>query len=399
RGARSPLAVAASASPKTCGCRRTSFSWTARVTSSRSPAPCSSRSNERKNTWKRRSPSASRRLAGSSANAASATSYASSTVCGTIVRSVCSRSQGHSRRRCRVRAWRSRTASARLTRESLSRRPLLGGVSRSVGHSRRLVARGVADLAVVGRLLVLDPLLDLVVALLLQEECLDLGLDLLQRLQRRLLRVLDRLDDVVSELRLHGLRDFVRREREGGLLELGHRSLPLDDRVLPTVGDAARVGRVLLDERGKIGTGLQLGIHVIGLRLARGEVDVAVLVLDLQEDVPDIARTRRAVLGRVRGVALEHLLRRDLRVLRHGPEDLRREHGETPRRRPVLLRRVAGILQRLFVFRAVAVEPGLDQLVLELADIRVGHFDPEIVGRLLKLHELHEIGEIPALNA
>ena len=46
--------------------------------------------------------------------AASATSYASSTVCGTIVRSVCSRSQGQSRRRRSVSACRSTSASARL---------------------------------------------------------------------------------------------------------------------------------------------------------------------------------------------------------------------------------------------------------------------------------------------
>ena len=106
--------VRATASPKTCGCRRTSFSWTPRATASRSPSPCSSSRSERKNTWNRRSPSSSRSFAGSPARAASATSYASSTVCGTIVRSVCSRSQGHSRRRCRVRSWRSRSASARL---------------------------------------------------------------------------------------------------------------------------------------------------------------------------------------------------------------------------------------------------------------------------------------------
>src|SRR6476659_6688967 len=47
--------------------------------------------------------------------AASATSYASSTVCGTIVRSVCSRSQGHSRRSRSVSSWRSTSASARPT--------------------------------------------------------------------------------------------------------------------------------------------------------------------------------------------------------------------------------------------------------------------------------------------
>ena len=41
-------AVRASASPKTCGCRRTSFSWIARATASRSPASRSSRSSDRK---------------------------------------------------------------------------------------------------------------------------------------------------------------------------------------------------------------------------------------------------------------------------------------------------------------------------------------------------------------
>src|SRR2546430_9959045 len=71
--------------------------------------------------------------------AASATSYASSTVCGTIVRSVCSRSQGQSRRSRSVSAWRSTSASARLNSGRLGRRSREGGAGIWVGLVTHLV--------------------------------------------------------------------------------------------------------------------------------------------------------------------------------------------------------------------------------------------------------------------
>ncbi len=69
-----------------------------RATLARSAEPSSSRSWERNTDWKSRSPSSSARWAPSPAATASATSNASSIVCGTIVAAVCSRSQGQSRR-------------------------------------------------------------------------------------------------------------------------------------------------------------------------------------------------------------------------------------------------------------------------------------------------------------
>src|SRR5690348_1186883 len=98
--------------------------------------------------------------------AASATSYASSSVCGTIVRSVCSRSQGQSRRKRSVSSCRSTSASARLK--------LLRGGRRAGQRGARVRVRRVADLvldlaAAVALLRVLEPLGQLVVLLLLLE--------------------------------------------------------------------------------------------------------------------------------------------------------------------------------------------------------------------------------------
>src|SRR5690349_11594173 len=177
-------AVFASASPNTCGCRRTSFSCTSRATVSRSPDPRSCRSRERKYTWKSRSPSSSASFASSRAIAASATSYASSSVCGTIVRSVCSRSHGQSRRKRSVRDCSSTSASARL-------KLLRGGGGcarqRRAGVRVRLVADLVLDLAVAVALLrVLEPLRELIVLLLLRELLPDRRAHLRQRPPPRL---------------------------------------------------------------------------------------------------------------------------------------------------------------------------------------------------------------------
>ena len=73
-------------SPKTCGWRRTSFSFTSRATSSRSKCPASSASWAWKITWIRTSPSSSR-------------------MCGRSSRSIVSRSSLHSSIRQRARLW------------------------------------------------------------------------------------------------------------------------------------------------------------------------------------------------------------------------------------------------------------------------------------------------------
>src|SRR6266545_5055552 len=195
-------AVRASASPKTCGCLRTSLTWTARATSSRSPEPFS----------------------------ASATSDASSTVCGTIVRSVCSRSHGQSRRSRSVSVWSSTSASARL---NLLRRCRRRARQRGAGIRVRLVADLVLDLRVAVVLLrVLDPLGHRVVLPLLPELLPDRGLHLAQRRRLRGLDVGKSLDDVIAVLRMDRRRELAFLERERGLVELRD-SLSLDTVNLP----------------------------------------------------------------------------------------------------------------------------------------------------------------------
>src|SRR3954447_7731965 len=108
---RTSPAVSAETSPKTCGWRRISFWRQCSATAAKSPWPRSSSRIERKTTWNRTSPSSSSSFRSSPRLAASASSYASSTVCGTIERSSCSRSHGHSTRSRRLIS--SRRASAR----------------------------------------------------------------------------------------------------------------------------------------------------------------------------------------------------------------------------------------------------------------------------------------------
>src|SRR3954471_7945829 len=231
-------AVSASTSPNTCGCRRTSFSWISRAACSRSPAPRSSSSSARKYTWNSRSPSSSSSLASSPAFAASATSYASSTVCGTIVRAVCSRSHGHSRRNRSVSSWSSTRASARATGLA-GRRGVRRGVrrrGRRAGVRARRVPAPVLDLRA-GAVLLRgcgDPRGHLLVLLLLLQLLLDRGCDLL--LGRRAARLHDpeRLDDEpllvlrrVVERRMHLLRGLRERDlvEDGDRLTLGERRL------------------------------------------------------------------------------------------------------------------------------------------------------------------------------
>src|SRR3954451_16540651 len=95
-----------------------------------------------KRTWNRSTPSSPSSFASSPGLVAAASSQASPTVCGTIERSSCSRSHGHSRRSLRVSASRRATASPVLS--SMPSR-LLREVEQVVGAHE---ARGVAALPV-----------------------------------------------------------------------------------------------------------------------------------------------------------------------------------------------------------------------------------------------------------
>src|ERR1043166_8010327 len=204
-----------------------------RAACSRSPLPRSSSNSARKYTWKSRSPSSSRSFASSSATAASATSYASSTVCGTIVRAVCSRSQGQSRRSRRVNSCSSSRAAARPSAK------LLAGGGSGSARRRRRVAGLVRDLAVEVALQLVRPVRHRLVALLLEQLLLDRGLDLRERRRLRLYDGPERLDDVVAERGLDRARHLARLQQESGLVERGD-SLPLGDGQL--AADLLRAG-------------------------------------------------------------------------------------------------------------------------------------------------------------
>src|SRR6266540_1750644 len=200
-------AVSASTSPNTCGCRRTSFSWIDR-------AAC----------W--RSPSSSSSFASSPVTAASATSYASSTVCGTIVRAVCSRSHGQSRRRRRVSSCSSSMASPRPGTTLL-----FGGRRGRRRRRRRRVAGLVRDLAVEVLLQLVRPVRHRLVPLLLEELLADRLLDLREGRDLGGLDGPHGLDDVVAELGLYRVGDLSGLQGERGLVERPH-GLALGDRQL-----------------------------------------------------------------------------------------------------------------------------------------------------------------------
>src|SRR5437773_2352100 len=205
-----------SAPPNTCGCRRTNFSCTPRAMSSNPSWPFSARRRARKYTWKSRSPSSSASFGSSPPIAASATSYASSTVCGTIVRAVCSRSQGQSRLNRLVSSCSSSRAAASASANGSG---LLGGGRRGAGRRRRRVTGLVRNLAVEVLLQLVRPVRHRLVALLLELGLLDRRLDLRERRRLGLLDRPERFDDVVAERGLHRARDLARRQQERGLVE------------------------------------------------------------------------------------------------------------------------------------------------------------------------------------
>ena len=130
------------------GAAPTSLSAWPRATRARSAVPRSSRSWERNTAWKSRSPSSSGRPAPPWATA-SATSNASSIVCGTIVSAVCSRSQGQSRRSLTPTSARAAT-SAPMARARSASRPGRVSASGSASARRCASASGAATVASAG---------------------------------------------------------------------------------------------------------------------------------------------------------------------------------------------------------------------------------------------------------
>src|SRR5262245_16472669 len=328
-----------------------------------------------------------------------------------MVRAVCSRSQGQSRRSRSVSCCSSSSASPSVKCSA--------GGGRRAGRARRLLAgvlagrRGVAlrvpDLLAVRLLDAGQPLVHLLLLVLGEELLADGFLHL--RVGRRLrgragLDRPERLDDVPAELRVHGLRDLVGRDREGDLLELGHE--PALDRgarrQLAAVLGRRSVGRVLLRELRELARVLlQLRVEVVGLRLR------------LHEDVTDVAALglrRRLVLLLVLVVVGLDVVVADLDVLRDLFEDLLADELELDPlahflvAEALLLQRVLVALvhlrrRRLLLAGRVAVVLLLD-LLQSRVDVLVADLGVEVVGLLLVLAALDqelrgvglEIGEV-----
>src|SRR4051812_30252177 len=396
------------------------------ATSARSPAPRSSSSSERKCTWKRTSPSSSRSLASSPRWAASASSYASSTVCGTIERSSCSRSHGHSTRRRRVissrrasasperpgsltggllRAggWRGSAAAtagrnryllrrparaARRDRHRLGRSARGGALARGATGNRRRAARrrGVrlrlrrvlalrddVALRACGHVLrallpVLHEVVQRLLLLLRLEQVLDRRLHLRQRLLLRRSDLRD-AEDVVAELRLDRAEHLVlRRAEDRGverllLLTLGHARQPAALRL------RRRVGRVLLRDLRPRRAGLDRLERGVGLRLLGGEHDLEVTRLGLRE-----ALLVLVVVVLDRGVGDGRLVLDDALL------KLVREHGELHAEEQIALG-LAGGLEELLVVGLLR-ERLLLLLLERRPDLLVGGRDVPLRGLL-----------------
>src|SRR4051812_5519157 len=310
--------------------------------------------------------------------AASASSYASSTVCGTIDRSSCSRSHGHSTRRRRVissrrasaspdrpgwltggrwlRAGRRRrrsrlrsaarrraarcaarrrgAAAARRDRHLLRRargrcRPAARGHRRRTARRRGIrlrlrrvlalrddVALGAGGHVLRALLPVLHEVVQRLLLLLRLEQVLDRRLHLRQRL---LLRGRDLRDaeDVVAELRLDRAEHLVLRRAE----DRGVESLLLlalgHSRQPAALRLRRRVGRVLLRDLRPRRARLDRLERGVGLRLLRREHDLQVARLGLRE-----ALLVLVVVVLDRGVGDGRLVLHDALL------ELVREHGE-----------------------------------------------------------------------
>ena len=133
------------------------------------------------------------------------------------------------------------------------------------------------------------------------------------------------------------------------------------------------------------------------LLAAKSTLSSPVLLGD--EDVAHVARLGRPVLRLVLRVVREDLLVGHLHALRDLVEDLLRERRHRERLLAVLLGGEALRLERLLVLGALAVEAGLDELLLGLVDVLVGHRDAELVGRLPELLELDEVRDVLRLDA
>src|SRR3954470_17128861 len=324
--------------------------------------------------------------------AASASSYASSTVCGTIERSSCSRSHGHSTRSLRVissrRARLARAPSSpRLLpggRGARTRRLLLrgGGLRRLAGsrRRRRLLLRSVAAVrdqvglrALRLVLVVLAELGDEVVQRLLLVLRLQEILDRLLGLPERLLRRrsdLRHLEDVVAELRLDRTDDraFLGAEDRGVegllLLPLGHAGQ------LAALRLGGLVDRVLLGDRRPLPALVERLLGGLGLSLRARQHHEQVAPLGLGE-----ALLVLAVVGGDLGVADLVLALDDLVA------DVVGDDVELDAEEQVGLGH-AGVLEELLVVRILL--EGLLLLVLELLlDLLVGDLDVLLLGLLL----------------
>src|SRR4051812_4153611 len=374
------------------------------ATALRSPAPRSSSSSDRKYTWNSTSPSSSTSLSSSPLIAASASSYASSTVCGTIERSSCSRSHGHSTRSLRViSSRRARLARAPSStgllpggRGARVRRLLLrgGGLRRLAGsrRRRRLLLRSVAAVrdqvglrALHLVLVVLAELGDEVVQRLLLVLRLQEILDRLLGLPERLLRRrsdLRHLEDVVAELRLDRTDDraFLGAEDRGVegllLLPLGHAGQ------LAALRLGGLVDRVLLRDGRPALAAVEGGLRGAGLGLGARQDDQQVAALRLSEALLVLVVVARDLRVGDLVLALDDL-RADIvgdDVELHAEEQVGLGH--------------ARVLEELLVVRILLER--LLLLVLELLlDFLVGDLDVLLFGLLLdplgRNEELHDL--------
>src|SRR5215218_6631373 len=310
-------------------------------------------------------------------------------MCGTIERSSCSRSQGHSTRRRRVSASRAATAAAESSSELTRRRLGAGrggrrrggaGLDRAGARRRRRLRRVLAVLrgevvTAVGLVLpalaeVLDERVERLLLVLRGQQLLDRRRGLGERLLRGLGDLVD-LEDVVAELGLHGTLELPLLGLEDRLVE---RLLLLalgDGRQLAALRLGGVVDRVLLRDALERLPGLERGLRLLGLRLRLGQHDAEVTPLGLRE--------LRLVLV---VVILDLLIGDGVLALGHLVADLVRDELHLHAQQDVVVR-LPGVLEELLVVGGL--REGLLLLLVErLLDLGVGHLDALLVGLLLE---------------